>query len=135
MFLRVTLVTGVSRALKSRKLMPNFIGYYQIPKKVGEVDYQIVLPSSLANLHDVFHVSKFRRYIANLSHVVQLDDVQVKDNLNVETSPMRIENRELKQLCGKEIVLVKVAWGGPEHGNVTWEVESQTRESYPKLFV
>ena len=134
-FLRVTPIMNVDRALKSRKLMLRFIGLYQILEKVGEVAYQIGLPPSLANLHDVFHVSQLRRYIVNLSHVVQLDDVQVGDNLAVETSPMRIENQESKQLHGIEIVLVKVAWGGPTGGNVTRELEIQMRESYPDLFV
>ncbi|KAI5403624.1 hypothetical protein KIW84_050976 [Lathyrus oleraceus] len=46
---------------------------------------------------------------------------------------MRIEDRELKQLRGKEIALVKVAWGGPAGGNVTWELESQMKESYPEI--
>ncbi|KAI5406646.1 hypothetical protein KIW84_053109 [Lathyrus oleraceus] len=41
---------------------------------------------------------------------------------------MRIEDRELKQLRGKEIALVKVAWGGPAGGNVTWELEKKHRE-------
>jgi hypothetical protein len=133
-FLRVTPITGVGRALKSKKLTPRFIGPYQILERIGEVAYRIALPPSLANLHEVFHVSQLRRYIPDPSHVVQVDDVQVRDNLTVETSPMRIEDRELKQLRGKEIALVKVAWGGPAGGNVTWELESQMKESYPELF-
>ena len=133
-FLRVTPITGVGRALKSKKLTPRFIGPYQILERIGEVAYRIALPPSLANLHEVFHVSQLRRYIHDPSHVVQVDDVQVRDNLTVETSPMRIEDRELKQLRGKEIALVKVAWGGPAGGNVTWELESQMKESYPELF-
>lgn len=134
-FLRVTLIIGVGRALKSRKLTPRFIGPYQILERIGEVAYRVALPLSLANLHDVFHVSQLRRYIVDLSHVVQVDDVQVRDNLTVETSPMRIEDRDLKYLHGKEISLVKVAWGGLAGGNVTWELESQMRDSYLKLFV
>ncbi|KAI5390343.1 hypothetical protein KIW84_075598 [Lathyrus oleraceus] len=133
-FLRVTPITGVGRALKSKKLTPRFIGPYQILERIGEVAYRIALPPSLANLHEVFHVSQLRRYIPDPSHVVQIDDVQVRDNLTVETSPMRIEDRELKQLRGKEIALVMVAWGGPAGGNVTWELESQMKESYPELF-
>jgi hypothetical protein len=133
-FLRVTPVTGVGRALKSRKLTPRFIGPYQISEKVGDVAYRITLPSSLANLHDVFRVSQLRRYIVDPSHVVQLDDVEVRDNLTVETLPMRIEDREVKQLRGKEITLVKVVWGGSAGGNVAWELESKTMDSYPELF-
>ncbi|XP_050897941.1 uncharacterized protein LOC127104838 [Lathyrus oleraceus] len=133
-FLRVTPVMGVGITLKSRKLTPRFIGPYQISEKVGDVAYQITLSPSLANLHDVFHVSQLRRYIADPSHVVQLDDVEVRDNLTVETLPMRIEDREVKQLYGKEIPFVKVVWGGPTGGNVTWELKSQMRDSYPELF-
>ena len=88
-FLRVTPITGVGRALKSKKLTPRFIGPYQILERIGEVAYRIALPPSLANLHDVFHVSQLRRYVHDPSHVVQVDDVQVRDNLTVETSPMR----------------------------------------------
>ncbi|XP_058785066.1 uncharacterized protein LOC131659977 [Vicia villosa] len=42
------------------------------------------------------------------SHVIQMDDVQVRDNLTVEMMPVRIKDREVKVLRGKEIPLVKV---------------------------
>ena len=83
---------GVDRALKSRKLMPRFIGPYQISDKIGEVAYWISFRLSLSSLHDMFHVSQLRKYIADLSHVVQVDDEQVRDNRTVETSPMQIED-------------------------------------------
>ena len=97
--------------------------------------YRISLPPSLSNLHDVFHVSQLRKYIADPSHVVQVDDVEVRDDLTIETLPTRIEDRKVKQLRGKEIVLVKVVWGGSANGNITWELESRMMESYPELFV
>src|SRR3954465_1475474 len=133
-FTRVTPMTVIGRDLKSKKLTPCFIGPFQISKKVGEVAYRIALPPMLANLHDVFHVSQLRKYISDPAHVIQVDDKQVKDNLTVETLPVRIEDRRLKQLRGKEIALVRVAWGGPAEGNVTWELESQMKDSYPELF-
>lgn len=49
--------------------------------------------------------------------------MQVRDNLTVEVSPVRIEDREVKQMHGKEIALVKVVWGGPAGGSMTWESE------------
>ncbi|XP_050875109.1 uncharacterized protein LOC127078719 [Lathyrus oleraceus] len=132
-FLRVTPVTGVGRALKSKKLTPRFIGPYQITQKIGVVAYRVALPPSLSNLLDMFHVSQLRKYIHDPSHMIQMDDVQVRDNLTVEVSPIRIEDREVKQLRGKEIVLVKVVWGGPAGGNMTWDLESRMKESYPEL--
>lgn len=80
--------------------------------------YQIILPSSLANLHDVFHVSQLRRYIGDLSHVIQVDDIKVRENLLVEASPMRIEVLEMKQLHGNEIALAKVVWGEQAGGSI-----------------
>ena len=56
-FFRVNLVTGVGRALKCRKLTPRFVVPFQNIQKVRVVAYQIALPPSLSNLHDVFHVS------------------------------------------------------------------------------
>jgi len=107
-FLRVNHVTGVGRALKCRKLTPHFVGPFEIIEKVGVVAYQIALPPSLSNLHDVFHVSQLRKYVYDASHVIQVDDLEVRDNLTVETWPVSIEDREVKRLCGKEIVMVKV---------------------------
>lgn len=134
-FLKVNPTTGVGRALKSRKLTPRFIGPYQISERIGSMAYRIALPPSLSNLHDVFHVSQLRKYIADPSHVIQADDLEVRDNLTVEVLPVRIEDRKVKQLRGREIALVKVAWGGSANGNVTWELESRMRDSYPELFV
>ncbi|CAJ2651899.1 unnamed protein product [Trifolium pratense] len=104
---RVTSTTGIGRALKSRKLTSKFIGPYQILKRVGKVAYRIALPPSLANLHDVFHVSQLRKYVRDPSHVIESDDVQVRDDLTVETVPLRIDGREVKRLRNKDIASVK----------------------------
>ncbi|XP_058762909.1 uncharacterized protein LOC131636300 [Vicia villosa] len=105
-FLKVNPVTGVGRALKSKKLGPKFIGPYQI----------------------------LQRYVSDPSHVIQRDEVQIRDNLTVEVMPIRIEDRKIKQLRGKDIPLVRVVSGGAAGGSATWELESRMRESYPKLF-
>jgi len=60
--------------------------------------------------------------------------VQVRDKLTVETLPLRIEDRKVKKLRGKEIPLVKVVWGGVTSESLTWELESKMLESYPELF-
>jgi len=86
-------VTGVRRALKCRKLTPRFVGPFEIVEKVIAVAYRIALPPSLSNLHDVFHVSKLRKYVYDESHVIQVDELEVRDNLTVETWPVRIEDR------------------------------------------
>lgn len=50
-------ITGVGRDLKSQKVTPYFVGPYQILQSIREMAYRIDLPSSVVNLHGVFHVS------------------------------------------------------------------------------
>ncbi|MCI74044.1 hypothetical protein A2U01_0095308, partial [Trifolium medium] len=64
---------------------------------------------------------------------IESDAIQVKENLTVETLPLRIEGRETKRLRNKEISSVKVVWGGPTGEYATWELESKMLESYPEL--
>ncbi len=49
----------------------------------------------------------------NESYVIKVDELEEGDHLIVETWLGRIEDREVKHLRGKEIVLVKVIWIGP----------------------
>ena len=74
-FLRVTRTTGVRRALRSRKLSPKFLDPYQITRRIGLVAYEIALPPQLANLHPVFHVSQLRKYVFDLAHVLEVEDI------------------------------------------------------------
>ncbi|XP_058726384.1 uncharacterized protein LOC131597726 [Vicia villosa] len=127
-------MTSVGLALKSKKLTPQFIGVYQISERVGSVAHRVALPPNVSNLHDVFHVSQLRKYIMDPSNVIPMDDIQVRDNLTVETLPMRIEDHKMKQVRGKDISLVKVVWGGASEESMMWELESKMRESYPTLF-
>lgn len=63
-----------------------------------------------------------------------MEDLEVRDNMTVETWPVRIEDREVKRLREKVIVLAKVIWIEPTGESITWESDSQMKESYPQLF-
>ena len=133
-FLRVTPTTGIGRALKSRKLTPRFMGPYQITRRIGPAAYEIALPPHLANLHNVFHVSQLRKYVADPTHVLEQDDVQVCENLTIGVGLVRILDSQVKQLRGKEIQIVKVLQDEATQ-EMTWEMEDLMRKSYPHLFV
>ena len=132
-FLRVTRTTGVGRALRSRKLSPKFLGPYQITRRIGPVAYEIALPPQLANLHPVFHVSQLRKYIASPDHVLESDEVQVREDLTMPVGPVLILDTQVKQLRGKKLKTVKVLWDEATQ-EMTWEMEDLMRKSYPHLF-
>ncbi|GFY85488.1 hypothetical protein Acr_04g0002260 [Actinidia rufa] len=56
-FLKVSPKRGIMRFRHSGKLSPRFIGPFEILDHVGAVAYRFALPSLLANVHNVFHVS------------------------------------------------------------------------------
>ena len=125
MFLRVTRTTSVGRVIRSKKLSPRFLGPYQILRRIGPVAYEIALPPQLANLHPVFHVSQLRKYVFDPSHVLEAEDVQVRENLQVVVQPVAIEDRQVKERKGRATSLVKVIWD-QRTGDSTWELEQDT---------
>ncbi|XP_068328194.1 uncharacterized protein [Pyrus communis] len=69
-FLKLSPWRCVVRSRKKGKLSPRYIGSYMITERVGEVAYRLELPPELAKIHNVFHVSMLRHYVADPSHVI-----------------------------------------------------------------
>lgn len=61
--LRVSPTKGVQRFGVKRKLAPRYIGPYPIAARSGPVAYKVELPSKLADVHDVFHVSQLKKFL------------------------------------------------------------------------
>ena len=109
-FLRVSPWKGILRFGKRGKLSPWYIEPYEIVRKVGDVAYRLELPPELANIHDTFHVSMLRKYIADPLHVLRKQLVQLRENLTYEEQPVEILDRREQVLHRKIIPLVKVLW-------------------------
>ncbi|XP_027151875.1 uncharacterized protein LOC113751928 [Coffea eugenioides] len=120
---------------KGKKLKPRYIGPFEILKKVGSVAYQLKLPASMAKIHDVFHVSMLRKYYSDPSHVLPLEEIEVDETLTYEEGPVRILEREIKELRNKKIPLVKILWKNHGLEEATWELEEEMQEKYPDLFI
>ncbi|XP_073273278.1 uncharacterized protein [Primulina huaijiensis] len=59
------LKTRVMRFGLKGKLAPIFIGPFEILECVGNLAYRLALPPYLSSIHNVFHVSLLRRYVAD----------------------------------------------------------------------
>ena len=68
-FLKVMPKRGVIRFGKQGKLVPRYIGPFEILERVCKTAYLLALPPSLS-FHEVFHVSMLRKYISDPAHVV-----------------------------------------------------------------
>ena len=107
-FLKVSPMKGVMRFGKKGKLAPKYIEPFEIRSRVGEGVYRLVLPPELSRIHPVFHVSMLRKYIADPSHVLQRQTVELSEDLSHEEYPVAIVDRQVCQLCTKDISMVKI---------------------------
>ena len=76
-FLKVSPWKKILRFGRKGQLSPRFIGPYEVLERVGPIAYHLALPTELAKLHDVFHVSMLRRYRSDPSHILPVQDIQV----------------------------------------------------------
>ncbi|TYK07879.1 pol protein [Cucumis melo var. makuwa] len=81
---------------------------FKILERIGSVACRLALPPSFSTVYDVFHVSMLRKYVANLTHVVDFEPLQINENMSFEEQPVEILAREVKMLRNRRIVLVKV---------------------------
>ncbi|XP_073270442.1 uncharacterized protein [Primulina huaijiensis] len=133
-FLKVSHFRGTVRFGMKGKLAPRYVGPYEILQRIGTLAYRLALPPSLSGIHDVFHVSMLRKYEPDLSHVLDISEVQLDPDVSYVERPVCILDRSERKLRSKLIPMVKVQW---EHRGVeeaTWETERHMRELYPYLF-
>ncbi|XP_069154712.1 uncharacterized protein [Solanum lycopersicum] len=92
--LKVSPMKGVMRFGKKGKLSPRYIGPFEVVERIGEVAYQLALPSGLSGVHP---------------------------NLTFEEEPITILDRKIRKLRSKEIASVKVQWKHRPVEEATWE--------------
>ncbi|XP_057485826.1 uncharacterized protein LOC130772097 [Actinidia eriantha] len=107
-FLKVSPMKGIMRFGKKGKLSPRYVGPFEILEKIGPLAYRLALTPDFANMHDVFYVSVLRKYIADLTHMLDQPTIEIEGNLQYKEQPVRIMDSRVKQLRNKAIPLVKV---------------------------
>ena len=133
-FLRISPWKGVLRFRKKGKLSPHYMGPYEIVERIGEVAYRLRLPPELARIHDVFHVSMLRKYMADPSHVLRDQPVELKEDLTYEERPVQIIDRKDQVLRNKVIPLAKVLWMNHGSEEATWEREDHMQTQFHTYF-
>ncbi|GJS87624.1 putative reverse transcriptase domain-containing protein [Tanacetum coccineum] len=133
--LKVSSWKGVARFGRKGKLAPRYMGPFEILERIGLVAYRLRLPEELSSMHDTFHVSNLRKFLADARLHVPLKDIKVDKTLCFVEEPVEIMDREVKRLKRRKIALVKVRWDSKRGPEFTWEHEDQMRIKYPQLFM
>ncbi|GJS87757.1 putative reverse transcriptase domain-containing protein [Tanacetum coccineum] len=106
----------------------------KVMHKVGAVAYKLELPQELSRVHNTFHVSNLKKCYSDDPLDIPLEGLQVDDKLHFVEEPVEIMDREVKQLRGSRVPIVKVQWNSRRGPEFTWEREDQFRKKYPHLF-
>ena len=132
-FIRIRPNKSTIRFGRWTKLSPRFIEPFEVLEKIGPVAYCLALPPHLHKIHNVFHVSTLRHYIADKSHDLQWKELQVLDEGILTVEPLRILEHRVRQLRNRRIDQVKVQWDKYSPGSVTWEDAETFCQNYPSL--
>ena len=125
---------GVKRFDKKGKLAPRYVGPYQILGRVRKVSYRLALPPQMSQVHLVFHISLLRKYVADPTHILLVQEVDVRIDLSYQTYPVAVIDRQTRVLRNKEVALVKIQWHGQGSEECTWKAEQAMKEEYLQLF-
>ena len=117
------------------KLLPTYIGPFEILACVGKVAYELVFLPRLSGVYNAFYISMLKEYHQGPTlYVIEFNDIEVNDNISYQERLMQILDRETKNLLNKEIPLVKVQWNHHDKRKASWEMESVMHKKYSELF-
>ncbi|GJX99516.1 putative reverse transcriptase domain-containing protein [Tanacetum coccineum] len=106
-----------------------------IIERIGPVAYKLELPEKLCRIHNTFHVSNLKRFLADEDLIILLEEIQLDEKLHLIEEPTEIMDREVKQLKKSRIPIVKVRWNSRRGSKFTWEREDFFKNKYPHLFL
>ncbi|GJU61676.1 hypothetical protein Tco_1243511 [Tanacetum coccineum] len=116
---------------KKGKLAPRYVGPIEILERIGLVAYKLRLPEELNSVHDTFHVSNLKKYLADANLHVSLNEIKIDKNLHFVEEPIEIMDCEVKSLKRSRIPLVKVRCNSKRSPEFTWEREVYMKSKYP----
>ena len=134
-YLKISPMKGVIRFCKKGKLSPRYVGPYENFQRVGKVAYKLRLPSELAFVHLVFHVSMLKKCIGDTEFIRPIGGIDMDENLCYEEVPVEIHNRQVMKLKNKEVASIKVLWMNHLVLRETKEAKADKESRYPHLFV
>ncbi|GJW59757.1 putative reverse transcriptase domain-containing protein, partial [Tanacetum coccineum] len=125
---------GVVHFGKRGKLNPRYVRPFKVLERVGDVAYNLEIPEELSRVYNTFHVSNLKKCYADKPLVVPLDGLHIDDKLQFVEEPVKIMDREVKQLRRSRVLIVNIRWNSRRGPEFTWEREDQFQKKYPHLF-
>jgi hypothetical protein len=130
-YLRVSPTKGIQRFGIKGKLAPRYIGPYEIIEKCGPVAYRLRLPSQLAAIHNMFHVSQLKKCVRVPTEIIEQQEIFVEPDLPYEEHPIKILDQKERSTHRRMVKMYKIQWNHHTEEEATWETESYLNQHYP----
>jgi hypothetical protein len=132
-YLKVSPMNGVKRFGVKRKLSPRYIGPFSILWRCGTVAYKLELPSSLAGVHNIFHMSQLKKCLKAPVDVVLLEVATLESDLTYPEHPIKILDQKSRITRRKMIKFYKIQWSNHIVEVATWESEDFLHSRHPEF--
>jgi hypothetical protein len=130
-YLRVSPTKGVQRFGLKGKLAPRYVGPFEILEVCGPVAYKLRLPSQMATIQDVFHVSQLKKCIKVPTKIIETCAIEIEPNLSYTEQPFQILDTKERVTRRKKIKMYKILWDHHTEEEATWETESYLQQNFP----
>nr|GEW42271.1 hypothetical protein [Tanacetum cinerariifolium] len=96
-------------------------------RELARTDVVLATTEKIEIIYERLKEAQDRKCIADESSVIALDEVEISPELTFQEEPVAILERKSRQLCNKEIPLVKVEWKHRKGTSIRWEPEEKIR--------
>jgi hypothetical protein len=133
-YLRVSPTRGIQRFGVKGKLAPRYIGPFEILEICGPVAYRLQLPSQLAAIHNIFHVSQHKKCIKVPTEIIDTQTIEIEPDLTYTEHPLRVLDTKESSTRRETIRMYKIQWNHHTEEETTWETESYFQHNFPDFF-
>jgi hypothetical protein len=97
------------------------------------VAYRLRLPSQLAAIHDVFHISQLKKCIKVPTEILEQQAIEIEPDLSYVERPIQILDTKERVTRRKKIKMYKILWDHHTAEEATWETEDYLQRNFPEF--
>jgi hypothetical protein len=95
------------------------------------VAYRLRLPSRLAAIHNVFHISQLKKCVRVPTEIIDQQEILVEPDLSYTEYPLKILDQKERGTRRKVLKMYKIQWSHHTEEEATWETEDYLNRHYP----
>jgi hypothetical protein len=129
-YLKVSPTKGVQRFGVKGKLVPRYLGPYEVIEVCGAVAYRIQLPERFSAVHNVFHVTKLKGMPVPENEVITEANAWIEPDFSLIEHLLRVLDRMERKTQRQTVRMYKIQWSHHTEEEATWKMEEYLNTKY-----